>query len=464
MTTNYKTFAVFGLLAALLLCLPASAQLVSLTSTTTTAAMTAADRIVCLTSATGVNVPGVGTLGSALYIGSELMRVQSVTSASALCFDVRRSNRPVGHASGETVYIGKPNDFRTYDQAGTCTTGGMEVRPWINTVNGNIWDCVSSKYQVINGPAAYAVGVTALGPGTAGAVSMGSALLPFYKLYLGTAATNNFVFTPASTAAARVITIPDPLGAATIAFTNPAAGLGQMFTNTSLTSPSITTDIRATTAGSDTIGTASKPFGTLYLGTAATNNFVFTPAATAAARVITLADPGGAATVAYTNPTSQQTLTNTTLSGTGIVVGDTAKATVQFDATSGTTGTTLTDVTGMSVTVAPGTYRFYVNLPGVATSNSGIKAGFKYTTTVVTSIESTARIFTASAVAVQHSTSNADQATLAGSTSAAISTVIEGTMVVGTGGTIKLQAAQNASHGDTTSVYIGASMTFTRIL
>lgn len=143
--------------------------------------------------------------------------------------------------------------------------------------------------------------------------------------------------------------------------------------------------------------------------------------------------------------------------------GVTARATARFDAVTGTTGATLTNVTGLSVTVAPGKYRFYVNLPGVATSNSGIKAGFKYTSTTLTSIESIARIFTASAVAVQHSTTATDQASLAASTTAAIDTIIEGTMVVATGGTIQVQAAQNAAHADTTSVYAGASMTFTRI-
>jgi hypothetical protein len=156
-----------------------------------------------------------------------------------------------------------------------------------------------------------------------------------------------------------------------------------------------------------------------------------------------------------------ETLTNKTL--TANINADTVRCTTQFDATSGDTGTTLTNVVGMVYTVVPGVYRFYVNLPGVATTNSGLKVGFKYTTTVLTSIEASSRAFTASSVVVQHTTTATDQATLIGSTTAIIDTVIEGTMVVGTGGTIQLQAAQNASHADTTSVYVGASMTFTRM-
>lgn len=170
--------------------------------------------------------------------------------------------------------------------------------------------------------------------------------------------------------------------------------------------------------------------------------------AMAAARAITLADPGATANI----------LTDVGIGGTQI-----ARASAQFDATSGTTGTTLTNVTGMVLTVIPATYKYRVCLPGVATANSGIKAAFKLTTTVLTSIEATGLAYTASAVAVQHTTTTTDQTAQIGSTSAAIYTVLEGSMVVGTGGTIQIQAAQNASHADTTSVYAGATFELTRI-
>jgi hypothetical protein len=140
-----------------------------------------------------------------------------------------------------------------------------------------------------------------------------------------------------------------------------------------------------------------------------------------------------------------------------------AFATTQFDAVTGTTGATLTNVVGMVLTLAAGTYHFRLNLPGVATANSGVKYGFKYTTTVLTSLEATGRGHTASAVAVQHTTTATDQAALFAQTAAVIDTVIEGRMVVATGGTVQLQAAQNAAHVDTTSVYVGASMTFTKV-
>lgn len=49
-------------------------------------------------------------------------------------------------------------------------------------------------------------------PSAAGGTDIGSTSLPFGNLWLGTAATNNFKFQPAATAAARTISIPDPLG------------------------------------------------------------------------------------------------------------------------------------------------------------------------------------------------------------------------------------------------------------
>lgn len=157
-----------------------------------------------------------------------------------------------------------------------------------------------------------------------------------------------------------------------------------------------------------------------------------------------------------------ETLTNKTI--TGSINADTAYCTTQFDAVTGTTGATLTNIVGLTgIALAAGkTYSFRILLPGVATANCGIKVGFKYTTATLTSLEATARIFTASGVAVQHTTSTTDQASLAASTTAAIFTEITGRIVVNAAGTLAVQAAQNVAHADTTSVYVGASATFTR--
>jgi hypothetical protein len=373
-------------LVALFLAIPAHGT-VTLTSTTLAAAVTS-------TSTTTIYVANATdfTAGNLAYADGELMEVRSTGSTTVT---VRRGvspTRAVTHASGATIYVGLPVFFQTSSASeryagASCVAGNEPVSPIINAATRNIADCQSSKIVIINGPAAAGVGLTGLGPVTAGNIPMGAALLPFQKLYLGTAATNNMVITPA---------------------------------------------------------------------------------ATAAARIITMTDPGGAASLAYTNPTTAQTITNTTLTAPTInaaIVSDTAKCTTQFDAVTGTTGATLTNLTGMVLTVVPGTYRFYINLPMVTTANAGVKTGFKLTSTVLTSIDYTSRLFTAAGVAVQHGTTTADQTAMAALTAAAtINTVIEGTMVVGTGGTIQMQAAQNAAHADTLSIYVGASMTFTRIL
>lgn len=126
--------------------------------------------------------------------------------------------------------------------------------------------------------------------------------------------------------------------------------------------------------------------------------------------------------------------------------------------------TTYVDVTGLLITVVPGTYKFHCALPStVASGTGGIKYGFHYVTTVLSGIESTAMGFTASAVAVQHTTTTTDVADLYTSATVTIMTVIEGTMVVTTGGTIQLQVAQNTSNGSNTIALLGGTMQFVRI-
>lgn len=60
-------------------------------------------------------------------------------------------------------------------------------------------------------------------PAAAGTTDLGTTALPFGNLWLGTAATNNYKFQPGATAAARTISIVDPLGNTNLVLT-PAAG------------------------------------------------------------------------------------------------------------------------------------------------------------------------------------------------------------------------------------------------
>ena len=140
---------------ALVLCLASLSfgQTVTLTTTTLSAALAATDKVVCLTSATGVVVRGVGVNGSKIYVDQELLTVVSTAAEyGSTCYNVNRGDRPVGHAILAPVYIGAANNFYTYSPSGTCTTAGMAVRPWINVSSGAISDCPSTKWIRIGGP------------------------------------------------------------------------------------------------------------------------------------------------------------------------------------------------------------------------------------------------------------------------------------------------------------------------
>lgn len=146
---------------------------------------------------------------------------------------------------------------------------------------------------------------------------------------------------------------------------------------------------------------------------------------------------------------------------------DDSVSTTQFDAVTGTTGATLTNVVGLvSDTLRAATqYKFRIHLAGTATTNCGLKVGLKQNNGLtLTQMEATSQGFTAAAAATQHSTSTTDAASLFASTTAVIKCVIEGTFTVGVAGTIQLQAAQNAAHADTTSVYVGSFMTLEEVL
>lgn len=125
---------------------------------------------------------------------------------------------------------------------------------------------------------------------------------------------------------------------------------------------------------------------------------------------------------------------------------------------------TYANVTGLTQTVVIGTYRFRCVLPStVASGTGGIKYAFNYTTTVLTSIEATGMGYTSAAVAVQHTTTTTTQTDLFTQAAVVIMTVIEGTMVVSTGGTIDLQVAQNTSNASNTVALLGGTMEFVRI-
>ncbi len=262
------------------------------------------------------------------------------------------------------------------------------------------------------------------------------------QLVLGT--TNTITISAVAPAASRVVSIQDPGASADL----------------------------VATAGTQTIGGA-KTFSTavtvnpvtnqIVLGT--TNTTTINATAPIASRVITMADPGGADSFAYLAAT--QSLTNKTVAGgtntiAGAIMSDIKRTT---SAVTKNGSAAYANVTGLSQIVVPGTYRFVCRLPStVASGTGGIKYAFNYTTTVLTSIESTSRGFTAAAVATQHTTTTTTQTDLFTQADVVIYVEIVGSMVVSTGGTIDLQMAQNTSNASDTIALIGGTMEFERIV
>lgn len=145
---------------------------------------------------------------------------------------------------------------------------------------------------------------------------------------------------------------------------------------------------------------------------------------------------------------------------------DVSLCTTEFDAVTGTTGTTLTNVVGLvSGTLTPGTYRFRLNLSTVATANTGISIAFKWgTAAMITAAQYTSRAFTASGVVVTKGTTATDQTFLLDSAAGVvIQADITGVIVVGLAGTLQVQAAQHTAHADTVSVFVNSSMEITPI-
>ena len=324
------------------------------------------------------------------------------------------------------------------------------------------------------GPAATGLtaltGITALTPNAAGTVAVGSNTYPYTGLYFGTAGTNNFFLTGAATSALRTITIPDfgatdafglqdpntgtkqllialngatgastitssllasrtitladPGGAAaTIAYSNPTTQ--QVMTNLGQLTPS-TTGVA--------IGTAANPWGSLVLGTAATNVVTVSPTVQAAARTVSIPDYG---------------VVNQNFPGTVFVTGS--------NYTNATTG--FTSVTGLAFPAAASTN--YTAVCHIAWQGGAGTAGPKYQftgpsapTAVQASMWSnvtTSTYLTATATAFSSAMANSGTVTA--------STTFNDTVTVSVinstnAGTVQLQAAANGT--GTLTIYIGS--------
>lgn len=144
---------------------------------------------------------------------------------------------------------------------------------------------------------------------------------------------------------------------------------------------------------------------------------------------------------------------------------DVSRCSTQFLVDSGSTGTTLTNVTGLlSDTLQPGIYNVDINLIVTSTANSGFKAALKWgTASMITNTALTVSALPASGSTNTTFTTSTDASAFVGATAAYVAVRVRGTITVALAGTIQLQAAQNASHADDTTVEVGSTMSFTPI-
>lgn len=132
-------------LLGLVVCLPAWGQS-ALNSTTLSAALNAVSQTVSLTSASNINV------GDVAFVDREAMRVLSVNTTTNR-IEVQRGMEgtvAVRHASGQTVYVDRPDRFINKDLAGACTAGAEypNYTPLINLSNGNKFRCTNSQWDL----------------------------------------------------------------------------------------------------------------------------------------------------------------------------------------------------------------------------------------------------------------------------------------------------------------------------
>lgn len=217
---------------------------------------------------------------------------------------------------------------------------------------------------------------------------------------------------------------------------------------------------------------ALRMYRTTAVGNAATaqTSTAFSPIKTATDRSLDLKTLNAGAGIAITDDAAGN-LTIAAGGTGGALVGATVSGSIlgadihrSSAAVTANANTTYANVTGLTQTVVAGTYKFRCVLPStVASGTGGIKYAFNYTTTVLTSIEATATGFAVAASATQHTTTATSQADLFSQAAVVLLTVIEGTMIVSTGGTIDIQMAQSVSNASNTVTLVGASMQFDRI-
>lgn len=124
--------------------------------------------------------------------------------------------------------------------------------------------------------------------------------------------------------------------------------------------------------------------------------------------------------------------------------------------------TTLVSVPGLSVAVtAAGTYSFKAYLTGTSTTNGGLKVAIANSGTTTTSTY-TGKQFNNGTTNAATTTSTMGNA-VGAATTVYTDATIEGVVVIANAGNLTVQAAQNVSHADTTTVTVGSYFKVSRV-
>jgi len=131
-----------------------------------------------------------------------------------------------------------------------------------------------------------------------------------------------------------------------------------------------------------------------------------------------------------------------------------ARCTAQTDFT---TNTTLAAITGMSINLVAGrTYSIRAHVYCLSTANGGVKFGIAGGTATATAIRGNCQAYNAGTLV--SGAAFTSLTTLVSATAIYTDLVFDFTITVNAGGTLIFQGAQNASHGETTSYYVGSWM------
>lgn len=212
-------FSKVAMLAVIALAAIPGFSQVTLPSTTLSAAITGGnnpqDSFVVASVGTGATAMAVGDV---LYIDREAMQLKAISSTTLTVNRGAMGTATKSHASGTTVYSGRPQWFSRNEQSGSCTSTAEAVLPVVNVASGNIFQCTASLWVVINGPLTTGTGLTALGPNAAGTIDEGSLDTAFRTNYL--TSSINFEGATADTVELTVTAVDPTSSDATLSLPN----------------------------------------------------------------------------------------------------------------------------------------------------------------------------------------------------------------------------------------------------